>query len=163
MDFLNKFKLGFEWDDATQTELFIVDKKAAIKDRLEMVTVSLDTQRLSYLSDLSGGNRRPRPLQSNEATLFQVACVKKLDPPSKPSEESIEDKLKMHDPFYANLLRSYTKLLTPSFTKGEPVQAYVVTILKILPFLFLIISLPRTLVQFHVPISTISITALKAF
>ena len=58
---------------------------------------------------------------------------------------------------------------TPAFaaadgtTKGEPVQAYVVTILKILPFLFLIISLPRTLVQFHVPISTISITALKAF
>ena len=57
---------------------------------------------------------------------------------------------------------------TPAFpaadgtTKGEPVHAYVVTILKTFPFLFLIISLPIVLIQFHVPINTISITVLNA-
>ena len=35
MDFLNKFKLGFEWDDFDQSELYIVDKKADIKKKLQ--------------------------------------------------------------------------------------------------------------------------------
>ena len=30
-DFINKYKLGLEWDDFDQTELFIVDKRAQIK------------------------------------------------------------------------------------------------------------------------------------
>ena len=47
-------------------------------------------------------------------------------------------------------------------TKGEPVHAYVVTMLSIFPLLFFIISFPIVLVQFHVPIKTISITALNA-
>ena len=27
-DFINKYKLGLEWDEVDQTELFLVDKKA---------------------------------------------------------------------------------------------------------------------------------------
>ena len=34
MDFLTKFRLGFEWDDFNQTELYIVDRKAQIKSEL---------------------------------------------------------------------------------------------------------------------------------
>ena len=57
---------------------------------------------------------------------------------------------------------------TPAFaaaegtTYGDPVHAYVVTMLRTFPFLFLIISFPIVLVQFQVPIKTISITTLKA-
>ena len=39
IDFIDKYKLGFEWDDLTQTELSIVDKRANIKKELQMVTV----------------------------------------------------------------------------------------------------------------------------
>ena len=38
MDFMNKYKLGLEWDQATQTELFLVDKRAQIRTLLKMVT-----------------------------------------------------------------------------------------------------------------------------
>ena len=30
--------------------------------------------------------------------------------------------LKLHDPFYADLIRKYPQLLNPSFVKGEPVH-----------------------------------------
>ena len=50
MDFLNKYKLGFEWDDFDQTELYLVDKKSKIKAELQMVTVPSDLQRVHYLS-----------------------------------------------------------------------------------------------------------------
>ena len=38
MDFIYKYRLGFEWDPYTQSELFIVDKKAKIKSILQTVT-----------------------------------------------------------------------------------------------------------------------------
>ena len=50
MDFLSKFKLGFVWDDFDQSELYIYDRKAQIKEKLQIVTVPSDTKRLSYLS-----------------------------------------------------------------------------------------------------------------
>ena len=34
MDFINKFKLNFEWDDFDQSELYLVDRKAQIKEPL---------------------------------------------------------------------------------------------------------------------------------
>ena len=122
MDFLTKFKLGFEWDD-TQTDLYIVDKKADIKSKLDMVTVPTDLQRLSYLKE-PDGVRSPRDRvssQSNESTLFQVSCVKKLSPENK-KIKSAEEGLKLHAEEYANLLRRFPKLLSPSFSKEEPVH-----------------------------------------
>ena len=49
MDFLSKYKLGLEWDDETQSELFIHDKKANIKESLKIVTVPRDTLRTHEL------------------------------------------------------------------------------------------------------------------
>ena len=45
MDFMRKYKLGFEWDEFSQTELLLVDKKACIKKPLQMVTVPTNLQR----------------------------------------------------------------------------------------------------------------------
>ena len=50
MDFVDKFKLNFEWDDFDQSELYIVDKKAKISQELQMVTVPKNLPRLSYLN-----------------------------------------------------------------------------------------------------------------
>ena len=44
MDFLDRFKLNFEWDDFDQSELYLVDKRAQIKVPLQVVTVPTDTK-----------------------------------------------------------------------------------------------------------------------
>ena len=43
-DFINKYKLGLEWDEVDQTELFLVDKKANIKSKVQMATAPADIQ-----------------------------------------------------------------------------------------------------------------------
>ena len=53
MDFIDKFKIGFEWDDYDQTEYFLVDKKADIKAKLQIVTVPTDITRVHYLEQSS--------------------------------------------------------------------------------------------------------------
>ena len=50
MDFLNKYKLNLEWDDIDQSDLFIVDRKAQIRSKLQVITVPTDKPRLHYLS-----------------------------------------------------------------------------------------------------------------
>src|SRR5919201_1115092 len=58
---------------------------------------------------------------------------------------------------------------TPAFahadgrTNADPVHAYVVTMLTIDPLFAAIIFLPKALVQWNVPLRTISTTALKPF
>ena len=39
MDFVDKYKLGLEWDDFDQSELFLVDKRSQIKTLLKMVII----------------------------------------------------------------------------------------------------------------------------
>ena len=92
MDFIKKFKLNFEWDEFDQSELYLVDRKADIKQLLQVVTVPVDTPRISYL-DPGEGRPHPRLEQirsgsSSEEVAFQVACMQKLDqaetrPPKK--------------------------------------------------------------------------------
>ena len=110
MDFLDKYKLGFEWDDFDQTELFIVDKKAKIKEELQMVTVPANLPRNR------GSGEQPQSRQSvvhesgahtpdqvaalNQAIAFQIACVKKLATPET-KKKSVEEQLAMHQPKYA--------------------------------------------------------------
>ena len=121
-DFVNRYKLGFEWDDFNQTELYIVDKKAQIKEELQIVTVAPETQRVAYL-DSGGSEPVTRNAPSNEAIAFQVACMNALEVSEvkeETGEESIEDQLKLHDPEYVELLKAYPALLKPTFTKGEP-------------------------------------------
>lgn len=87
-DFLHKYKLGLEWDDFDQKELYIVDKRANIKSLVQMVTVPADIQRVHYLessvppppSQVGGESGAPlKPSKpSNEAIAFQVSCMKKL-------------------------------------------------------------------------------------
>ena len=49
MDFLDKYRLGLEWDDFDQSTLWIVDKKAQVKTELQIVTVPMNLQRTKYL------------------------------------------------------------------------------------------------------------------
>ena len=78
MDFMNEYKLGFEWDEFDQTELYLVDKKACIKEELQMVTVPSNLQR-SYLASSPVPESAEQVAALNQAIAFQVACVKKLE------------------------------------------------------------------------------------
>ena len=49
MDFMDKYRLGLEWDDYDQSELSIVDKKAQIKSVVKIITVPCDLQRAHHL------------------------------------------------------------------------------------------------------------------
>ena len=132
MDFINKYRLGLEWDDFDQTELYLVDKKAGIKSLLQMVTVPTNLQR-NYLSPEGAGDGRrlcdqsgPVRVQSGEdakSVQFQVSCIKKLgQEEEKVAKKSVEEQLQSHDPKYVSLLKKYPALLNPNFVKGEPVH-----------------------------------------
>ena len=107
MDFLDKYKLGFEWDEFDQTELYLVDKKAKIKALLQMVTVPSDIQRVHYLSegvpsaavDESFPDREsdgPQPAGSADPDrdqvqmAFEMACMKSLETDSPDDKKSLE-------------------------------------------------------------------------
>ena len=87
-DFINKYRLGLEWDDFDQSELFITDKRAKISEKIDIVTVPPDIQRVSYLSAPQSQSlpeswskvvhpHQPPSADSDELA-FQVACIKKL-------------------------------------------------------------------------------------
>ena len=80
MDFIDKYKLGLEWDEYTQTELSIVDKKAQIRAPLKIVTVPPDLQRAARLEPVQA-EISANPEQSLQAwqVQFEVSCMKKLD------------------------------------------------------------------------------------
>ena len=139
MDFLTKYRLNFEWDGFDQSELYLVDRKADIKDLLQIVTVPTDTLRVSYLDSSSQSRAPPPPEQGRQAgaaeadpewalnvpkadydtIAFEVACMKKLDATVN-KKKSIQEQLKLHSEEYQNLIKAYPKLLEPSFSKGEP-------------------------------------------
>ena len=125
MDFLTKYKLSLEWDDFDQSELYLVDKKAQIKALLQIVTVPTNTLRVSYLDqagrvpDIRVEDELLEDARTNEAVAFEVACMKQLDP-TVVKKKSIEEQLKLHSEEYVELIKSYPKLLKPSFSKGEP-------------------------------------------
>ena len=123
MDFLDKYKLGFEWDNFDQSELSIVDKKANISQALEIVTVPTDLQRVHYLSS-SADATESKQLQSdrdNNRVAFEVACMKEIGQ-EKSKSKSIEEQLSVHDPYYIELIKKYPQLLNPNFVKGQPVH-----------------------------------------
>merc|ERR1712015_28092 len=55
-DFVTKYKLGLEWDDFDQTELFLVDKKAKIKSPVKIVTVPTNIVRAHHLESVVEAN-----------------------------------------------------------------------------------------------------------
>ena len=68
-----------DWDEPTQTELYLVDKKANIKEPLQMVTVPVDLQRVGSLEQPQSPPLLGRGQLSNKAVAFQVSCMEKLD------------------------------------------------------------------------------------
>ena len=144
MDFIAKYKLNFEWDEFDQSELYIVDRKAQIKEILDIVTVATDTPRVHYLqsgdssttsswlqslapptesgpsSSSSSSECKPQQHQSEEIA-FQVACMKALDQGQVVKiKKSPEELLKLHQEEYVKLIKKYPQLLNPDFKKGEP-------------------------------------------
>ena len=84
MDFLKKFKLSMEWDDFDQTELFLVDKKADIKELLQIVTVPTDLPRVHSMSS----SRPPGALVSQSTMPSVQSNLSVSDSPSSPSEQA---------------------------------------------------------------------------
>ena len=128
MDFITKYKLNFEWDEFDQSELYLVDRRAQIKELSQVVTVPTSTLRVSYLDGVDSKSvpaledvrlEAPQSQADNEAIAFEVACMKQLDE-SVDKKKSIEEQLKLHSTEYVKLIRRYPKLLEPSFNKGEP-------------------------------------------
>ena len=87
MDFLQKYRLGLDWDDFDQTELYLIDKKAQSKTILQVVTVPTDITRAHHVEAVSQDGEELEPVsmpdlklgrKSNEAIAFEVACVKQL-------------------------------------------------------------------------------------
>ena len=62
--------------------------------------------------------------KSNEAIVFEMACVEQLDLKSEEEKEKensdIEKALQQHAEEYVKLIRKYPSLLKPSFSKGVP-------------------------------------------
>ena len=89
MDFLTKFRLNFQWDEFDQSELYIVDRKADIKELLQIVTVPTSTLRVNYLDSLKAEVdhlyevETEAPMVSkvvdSQVIAFEVACMKQLD------------------------------------------------------------------------------------
>ena len=119
MDFVKKYKLGFEWDDYDQSELFLVDKRAQIKKRLQIVTVPKSLQRAHHFEAVEEAcvdwSKR------NTTTAFEISCVKSLAEPEK-KKVSQEEALKKHAPEYVEFIKAHPELLEPSFRKGKPVH-----------------------------------------
>ena len=93
-------------------------KKSDIKAPLKIVTVPknlLRTHRLQHSGEVSAVECR----QSNEDIAFQVACMKELSREEE-IKKSSEESLKLHPKEYADLIREYPNLLSPTFKKGEP-------------------------------------------
>ena len=119
MDFLNKYKLGLEWDDFDQSELLLVDKKADSKTPLQIITVPSDMQRVGFVGE-DDDKVRITADKSQEAA-FELACMKQLDPETK-TKLSSDESLQIHDKEYQEMIREFPKLLNPTFEKGEPVH-----------------------------------------
>ena len=128
MDFISKYKLGFEWDEFDQSELFITDKRADIKERLQIVTVPVDIPRAHHTAVMSAdkvGQVGPSPTVplkvsavNAEQAAFELACMKALgDKESVEERRKVEEKIKIHDPEYQQMIKQHPELLNPTFTK----------------------------------------------
>ena len=137
MDFIKKFRLNFEWDEFTQSELFIVDRKAQIKKELKIITVPTDIPRVHYLDSLGSKPSEELPvpqdelmvhrrrLVDNDTVQFEVACMEELEMSEEKESKvkkklSIEEQLLLHEERYVQMIQAHPQLLNPSFTKGEP-------------------------------------------
>ena len=122
MDFMTKYKLGLHWDDETQSELFIVDKKSNIRSRLQIETVPINLVRTHHFEQHSSSPDTPtcfKPSERGVASAFEVACMKELSENAGPEKKklSVEESLLLHEEEYANLIKKFPKLLNPTFSK----------------------------------------------
>ena len=100
MDLINTYKLGFEW---FENDFYLIDKKAAIKKKLEFVTIkqnSLPAQFVEAQTD-------------PEITKFEIACIKRLaeSDNKKPSDEEVLKKVPQN---YRKLIQEYD-ILKPNY------------------------------------------------
>ena len=147
-DFITKYKLGLEWDDFDQTELFVVDKRAKIKAPVKIVTVPISITRAHHLESVAPMVSLSEPSNSTVSstevssskvsspevsarsssraanTLFEVACMKSLGEENHETRLPMESEqaLKIHDPEYADMVKAHPELLKTSFQKGKPVH-----------------------------------------
>ena len=116
MDFIDKYKLNMEWDDYDQSELFLVDKRAQIKERLKVVTVPTNMQRAHHIEQLDSpeGDDSLSSSELAAAMLFEVACMKELGGSNNSKKLSTEEALKLHAPEYVEIIKAHPALLKPT-------------------------------------------------
>ena len=101
-DFIVQHKLSFDWTELG--DLYIVDKKADIRQPLKFVTVPTDLQQNAGVHKFSELFRRP----SSGAEAFEVASMKTIDKADKEPVEEVPGEVQ-------NLINMYPNLLEPSF------------------------------------------------
>ena len=112
MDLINLYKLGFDWID---DELYIIDKKASIKQKLAFVTIPSNSLPNSVASTFS------KAQNDSNVTLFEIACINKLGEQLKKEDlknENEEELFKNVPEKYRKLIKKYD-ILNPNY-KAEP-------------------------------------------
>ena len=102
MDFFHKFKMGLEWDEFDQSELYLTDKRAQIRTLLQVVTVPTDLTRTATLQGNSPQSQWRKARVAAQEVAFQVACVKDLD--KSESKVKVEEALKLHGEKYVKMI-----------------------------------------------------------
>ena len=101
MDLINSYRLGFEWDD---DELYVVDKKADIRQKLKFVTIP-------HMS-------MPTALKMEQKSqVFELAALNKLCPnktSKDTSKSTTDDLLKLVPEKYRSLIQEYG-ILKPNY------------------------------------------------
>ena len=129
MDFIKKYRLGLEWDEFDQSELYLVDKKANIKTSLQIITVDKHLQRAHHVESIAGAGSElaveptsPFSTQvNNRQVLFELACMNKLNKNEESeakTDKTVEEQLSLHSPEYVELIKARPQLLHPTFTKN---------------------------------------------
>ena len=136
-DFITKYKLGLEWDDFDQSELFLVDKKADIRAPIKIVTVPKNITRAHHVESVAASKEllkmsssmtskvaspevSARSASRVATTLFEVACIKRLGEKPSVLQMEVEKALKLHEEEYASMVKAHPELLKTSFQKGRP-------------------------------------------
>ena len=106
MDFIDHYKLGFDWDDFDQSELFIFDKRAQIKVRLEHVSIPHKSLprvgAVRVVTESATG-------AAAEILHFGKQCVSAL--------KTEEPEKVVHKQEYLDLINKYKAILTPNFNE----------------------------------------------
>ena len=107
MDFFNKYQIGFDW---LWDELYLVDKKASIRQKLSFVTISRGSMpTVKMVAQKTKAQTDPNKI------LFEIACIKKLaETTSSKANSDLNKLLKKVPQAYREIIKDYD-ILKPNY------------------------------------------------